>query len=213
MKKVLLSNILFGKNDELDKNDKKTEKQVLQALEEFLTENDPEDFEAVLPQIKNEIKDRFEEIKSNKLIFRGICLTTETFKKMFWSSLNDKAKEMFYKIQDGLTNPSDFVKVRNIKKKKKKGHQIQSWTSRKDIALSFAGSNQITVVFIAKMNTPNLFFGKPGELAKAVNSEYLEEMESISIGPVLCEEMYFGPTVANEGIQKILKSKIFDSSK
>lgn len=212
MKNISLYDVLFGV-EEPNKTEKKTEKDLIKALEIYLNDNDPEKFEELLPNIKKLIQDQFEEIKSDKLIFRGICLPLDIFKKMFWSFLDEKGKELFFKIQDGLINPTDFVKIKNVKLKPKKGHQIQSWTGRKDIALSFAGAGSITVVFVAKMNKPNLFFGKPGQIAKAIDSEFLEEMESISIGNVVCEDMYFGPTVANLGIQQALKSKIFDSNK
>jgi len=55
-----------------------------------------------------------------------------------------------------------------------------------------------------------LFFGEPGELVKFTKDGFSEEKETISIGTVKCS-VYFGPSVANLGIQKDLKSKIFSS--
>jgi hypothetical protein len=79
------------------------------------------------------------------------------------------------------------------------------------MALSFAGGGEISVVCIATTSEKNRFFGKPGSLAKEFESKFPEEMETLSLGVILCD-VYFGPSTVNDGIRKALGGKIFSSS-
>lgn len=205
---ISLKNILFGKEKDISDEFLELETKLSVALEEFLSDNNPKKLDQIIPKIKKILTDRFLETNREQIVYRGISLSTKDFKKLFWHKLNDKQKTLFYKIEDGLVNPNDFEKIENFKLKPKSTKWIQSWTSKKDIALSFAGADSITVLCVAKTKKPNLFFGKPGELAKIIEKGFPEEKETISIGQVACT-VYFGPTVANQGIQKQLKSKIF----
>lgn len=164
----------------------------------------------LIPQLKNIIKDKFEEFDKIYTVYRGMALSRKEFKEIFWSVLTPKQKTLFYKMEDGLQDPVDFEIIKDFKLKPKKARYIQSWTSQKDVALSFTSGGEVTVLCVAKTETPNLFFGEPGELVKFTKDGFSEEKETISIGTVKCS-VYFGPSVANLGIQKDLKSKIFSS--
>ena len=77
------------------------------------------------------------------------------------------------------------------------GSVFQSWTSDPAVATSFSGvdgyeEGSVSVVVYAR-TTGNMFFGRPGKLAAAVDwinsSNHAKEMEVISIGPVKYEGM------------------------
>jgi hypothetical protein len=68
------------------------------------------------------------------------------------------------------------------------GRYLQSWTTEPRIATGFTESferGEARVIFVARTNAKgNVFFGKPGNLAKIVGSEYDYEKEIVSIGKV-----------------------------
>lgn len=126
----------------------------------------------------------------------------EEFKKIFWNVLTKEQKELYYKIEDGLVLDTDYSVIKNFVLKPKNAKYIQSWTSNKKTALSFSVGGEINVLCIAKHASPNLFFGKPGELAKIISSKFNNEQETISIGPVKCTEIIFGPSGINKSLGK-----------
>jgi hypothetical protein len=70
---------------------------------------------------------------------------------------------------------------------------IQGWTTKTSVAKDFANFVSHEVVVSFKTTTSNgKFFGVPGMLAKASgNLEYVSERETLSYGPVKCEEVRF----------------------
>lgn len=205
-----LKDFLFDKEDTIQEKHKELESKLKDGIEKFLSKNDSKQLDLLIPEIKNIIKDKFQEFDKTYTVYRGMALSRKEFKKIFWSSLSPKQKTLFYKMEDGLQDPVDFETIKDFKLKPKKARFIQSWTSRKDIALSFTSGGEVTILCVAETKSPNLFFGEPGELVKFIDDGFSEEKETISVGAVKCS-IYFGPSVANLGIQNKLKSKIFSS--
>ena len=68
---------------------------------------------------------------------------------------------------------------------------VQSWSSDKDVAASFANRFCRGGLIFKARTSKNMFFGKPGEIGKLGDPELASENETISVGPVNVDKAAF----------------------
>lgn len=90
--------------------------------------------------------------------------------------------------------------------------QIQGWSSRPEIVRSFIHPKTSEVIIAFKTQTTNGdFFGVPGELARTSRAlSFIEELETLSYGSVICDEARFVVT-GNAATRQILDYVCFIS--
>lgn len=75
------------------------------------------------------------------------------------------------------------------------GNEIQGWTTERafgKVWLNQNSGNKFLGICAKTSTDKGTFFGAPGELAKASgNIDFVAEMETISYGPVFCDEIRF----------------------
>ncbi len=173
------------------------EDRLAHALVRFIDFNDHVELASMVPAIqkimaRHQYTDVFD-IGDVKLAYRGVSFNRE---KLFKLAESTGAAPVAHKLGTyyAIKAPVTLHPTKSV---------LQSWTVLPDTAARFAveGLRQDTypAVFVCDPKS-NAFFGRPGELAKAVglSSRRQHEAETISIGSVKCAGVVFA--VPHEGL-------------
>jgi hypothetical protein len=167
-----------------DEPNTKQEQDLFDALSSFFSTNGhPEqELAKVIPQVKDALKKHYysKVLDSGEIrVYRGMNVDLDRLREM--------TEPYGIKIEDGGHAKAVVCNLPG-KLPPLKGRYLQSWTTEPHIARTFTESSvreQARVIFVARTNAKgNVFFGKPGNLAKIVWSEYDYEKEIVSIGKV-----------------------------
>jgi len=197
------------------------EQNLLVGLSSFLVSNNPSSLTPLTGTMLKALSQAFEHHDYQQIVepghvtvYRGISVPIKTILAM----TKDANKSVLAKhvsrwhSKDEIVDPAeDFVTYTTVRVKGQLTPQvlsyvkaqspIQSWTTDPDKAVEFAmravGFKSVPAVFVAHTESDgNIFFGKPGKLAKIIYPEFEGEKETLSIGPVTYSKVVFARALA-----------------
>jgi hypothetical protein len=160
-----------------------TEKQFRGAIDAYLESNFKKDLDMMIPAILIQTKPRN--------LYQHILEpgATTVYRAL---NVNQKAASRILSLDVDLLNSKGIGSVKNIVLKPSSGTKIQGWSPLESLIYKWLEFSEPVAVCAKTTTDKALFFGTPGELAKAAGAgEFIEEMETISHGPVPCDEIRF----------------------
>lgn len=146
----------------------------IEALKAYMGPNDHSKLDVIAPQLAALAKQgKYSPVldpSGAQFVYRILILPREAASQRLNVKIDDQNP-------NGLAGPGTMQATRSI---------TTGWTSDIKLADSWIGGKADTIVIYKASVNGNNFFGKPGDLAKAIGAppDTVAEMETIAVGPV-----------------------------
>lgn len=171
-----------------DEPDTEEEIELIDSLESFMIDNDDKKLQGKQQLVSDLLSQhKYKRIfdPGDAIVYRGIRLFQDEIKDFAETNISGDTARKALKQLFNKNNLKDYIEINTNGYIHPVGSKhFQSWTTSMSIAERFSSYRDdfAGLIFHAK-TSENIFFGKPKELALAVDAIVSEE-ETISVGPV-----------------------------
>jgi hypothetical protein len=166
------------------------EEKALDGIETYMDQNSKDKLDAVAPMLVNLAKQgKYAAVldpSGTQFVYRILEVKRDVAQKMLnVASITDEAP--FGAAAAGVLQPNK--------------NRTSGWTSDINLVKSFSplGDGGDCLILVKAAVKGNAFFGKPGDLARAISPGFTKEMETIAVGPVRFVKAAYCLTIKTDG--------------